>query len=71
MKRFVITRYLSKAESCADRPLEKGDTVLLFTGCTYGCISPEGTACCDEPNGPFFEVPTNALAEVNALERVS
>ena len=39
------------------KDLNIGDVVYSFSGCTYGCISPEGTAISFVKNeNPFYEV---------------
>jgi len=40
--------------------LKEGDQVKHFYGCTYGCVSQEGTACTVD-NETFFELPNNSL----------
>ncbi len=56
---------------CDDYPwleddIEKGTIVYSFTGCTYGCISPYGTAFTFTKDAlePFFELPDNSVEKV-------
>jgi hypothetical protein len=44
---------------------KKGDKVHRFTGVTYGCISYSGVACSVDGKKPFFELPANALIELD------
>jgi hypothetical protein len=44
---------------------KKGDKVHRFTGVTYGCISYSGVACSVDGKNPFFELPANALIELD------
>lgn len=63
MKQFILNRDVT-VEEChwLFQGFKKGEAVYKFTGPTYGCISPSGTACSDENGiGPFFELPTDAL----------
>jgi len=45
------------------RELKQGDVVYSFIGCTYGCITPTGTAV--SLTGPdesvFYELPSAAI----------
>jgi hypothetical protein len=64
-RKSIITRRLA-VEGChwLDVPIEIGTVMYIFGGCTYGCISPNGTAMTLDPNGtaPFVEIPNNAFA---------
>ena len=48
-----------------DTTIKKGDKVHRFTGSTYGCISYSGVDCSVDGKNPFFELPANALIEVD------
>jgi len=53
---------LTRTVTWLDRDFKEGDEVFKYSGYTYGCISGNGMACCDEENKtPFFELPMNAL----------
>jgi hypothetical protein len=60
---FVLTRNVTKKECpWLDRPFKKNETVFEYTGCTYGCISWNGTAFTEKENEtPFFELPNDAV----------
>jgi len=62
MKKFVLTRDVTTKEChWLDNDLKKGDMVYEYTNYTYGCISPNGKAFCDETGSPFFELPLNSV----------
>lgn len=48
--------------------VDAGTIVQRFTGVTYGCISPTGTAVLFEPNGTFCEIPKDALLQIANAE---
>lgn len=60
---FVLTRDVPVSECpWLDRDMKAGETVFDFTGCTYGCVGPDGIACSERPGEhPFFEIPRSAL----------
>jgi hypothetical protein len=61
-KRVVVNRDLSEDENYSGGALKAGTLLYLYYGCTYGCISPGGTARTFElDKEPFFEVPDDAL----------
>ena len=44
------------------RTYRKGETVYRHYGATYGCVTPAGVACTEQPGQlPFFELPGDAL----------
>jgi len=64
---MIISRDLSQEENYSGRAIKKGETVYLYRGCTYGCISRDGEAVTFKPDiTPFFEVPADALMEQSA-----
>jgi len=62
MKNHMLKRDVT-VEECdwLFRNFKKGEMVQEFYGTTYGCVSNEGVACCHDSNGPFFELPYDAL----------
>lgn len=59
---MTINRELSEGENYSGRALKQGETVYLYHGCTYGCITSRGAAVTFvEDETPFFEVPEDAL----------
>lgn len=62
--KLVTNRLVSRAEcSWLDDDVPQGTVVFEYFGCTYGCISPRGTAVTlVADTTPFFELPSNALA---------
>jgi hypothetical protein len=59
-----LTRTVTPDEcSWLDRTYFKNEVVYKFGGCTYGCISPNGIACSEDGETPFFELPINAVKE--------
>ena len=64
--KFELTRFVSKKECpWLDRPMDKGEIVHRYDGVTYGCIG-DGIACSKDGKEPFFELPRNAVAPLNA-----
>jgi hypothetical protein len=60
--KFILTRDVTPEEcDWLKRTYVKGEKVFKYTGCTYGCISPKGTACSTDGEIPSFELPNNAL----------
>ncbi len=61
--KYRVTRVLTRKEaSNIEGIIRKGDVVYRYTGCTYGCISPMGTAVSIEENkNPFFEMPNDSI----------
>ena len=67
-KKLILNRDIPKSEcDWLDRDFKKEETVYEYYGPTYGCISPDGTACTLSKEGetPFFELPTEALSQSN------
>jgi hypothetical protein len=63
---IVTTRDITTAECpWLGNDIPAGTHLYRFTGITYGCISPEGTAVSEE-NGvnPFFEIPDDSFQDV-------
>jgi predicted phosphodiesterase len=58
-----LHQYLNSIQ--LDTTFKKGDKVHRFTGSTYGCISYSGVTCSVDGKNPFFELPANALIEVD------
>ena len=67
MKRFRLTRTVTKKEcSWLDRDYRYGEILFEYAGHTYGCISPDGTACSERPGEPpFVEIPNCALQDTD------
>lgn len=58
LNRDVTTKECPWLES----DLNKGQEIFTYSGYTYGCIQPYGTACSMvDGETPFFEVPTDAI----------
>lgn len=66
MKMYELNRDVTRAECFwLHRDYKKGERVYLFPGHTYGCITPAGLPCSEQPGQiPFFELPTDALREL-------
>jgi hypothetical protein len=63
MTYYVLTRDVTPDEcEWLDRTFREGETVVQFTGATYGCITGDGVACSLNGDNPFFELPLDALA---------
>ena len=64
--KYRLKRDLTNQEKVvADENLKKGDVIYRYPSCTYGCISPSGTACTLVLGvTPFFEVPMDAIEKV-------
>lgn len=48
----------------ADDIVEEGETVYLYSGCTYGCIGAGVAVTRKDGETPFFEVPRDALQPI-------
>lgn len=47
------------------RDYKKWEILYSYSGCTNGCISPNGIACTEEKDKePFFEIPGAALVQI-------
>lgn len=60
---YELSRKVTQ-EECPwlERDYEEGEIVYAYYGCTYGCVTPSGTACSEvEGETPFLEFPTDAL----------
>lgn len=70
--KYIVSRNVTKEEcSWLEENIEEGTDVFSYNGCTYGCISHSGIAVSlIENEGPFFELPKNALME-NTAEKVN
>ena len=70
MKMFRLTREVTMKE-CPWLPVDYPASTLFYehTGPTYGCIQDTGTAVCEEPGGPFVEIPTNALKDEGEMPK--
>ena len=66
MKTYNLTRsVLSDECPWLEEEMLEGDIVYEYTGHTYGCITPNGTAVTFEPDkAPFFELPNDSLKEI-------
>ena len=66
--KYELIRTVTQQEcSWLDKDYEKGDEVFRYHGYTYGCVTGDGTACCEKKDEtPFFELPTNALKEIES-----
>jgi hypothetical protein len=61
-QKLVTTRRITTSECpWLDADLEAGTPVTRFVGCTYGCISENGTAVTFDDYGPFYKLPDDAL----------
>lgn len=47
------------------RDFSEGEVLHRYLGFTYGCMSRNGIACSLTKEGPFFEIPKDAVAEIN------
>mgnify|MGYP001377208461 CR=1 FL=1 len=63
---LVITRSSASWYYTPDTPFWQGDVVERFRGVTYGCITPDGIACIRNGEGPFFEVPRDAVVRLTS-----
>jgi hypothetical protein len=64
--KYVVTRDVTKAECpWLDDEVKSGTQVHRFSGCTYGCISENGTAVTFDKDGPFCELPDDSLRAVS------
>ena len=60
-----LTRTVEPSEcDWLDRIYFKNEVVFEYSGCTYGCITPDGIACSEDGETPFFELPRNAVKQV-------
>jgi hypothetical protein len=62
-KTYILIRDVP-VEECPwlDRDFKNGETVYLYTGHTYGCISYDGEAFTEvEGVEPFFELPIDSV----------
>ena len=60
MNKYMLTRDVTMSECpWLKRDFKKGETVFVFSGCTYDCISKGGKAFTWEEKGGgiFFELP--------------
>lgn len=64
MKQFELTRDVTQ-EEChwLSRSFKAGEVVHRYDGCTYGCVG-AGVACSVDGETPFFELPRNALRDL-------
>lgn len=63
MKYKVIRNITNKECHWVDKDIKKGTIVYKFIGCTYGCCG-DGIPITFEKDGPFIEVPSDALKEI-------
>jgi hypothetical protein len=63
MRAHELTRTVTRDEcSWLKKDIEKGQIVFLYTGPTYGCVTPGNNAFTYLPNQtPFFELPSDAV----------
>lgn len=60
---MTVNRNLSENENYSGRAIRSGETVYLYRGCTYGCISIGGIAVTFFPDeNPFFQIPDDSLS---------
>ena len=60
---FTLNKNILKKDyKWLNRNFNEGETVYLFTGNTYNCISENGIACRIDGEGSFFELPATALS---------
>jgi len=62
----ILSRDITTIEcGWLDRDFKKGEVIYRYTGPTYGCIGPNGTACTLEyGETPFFEIPLDAIDHI-------
>jgi hypothetical protein len=66
-ERLRLTRTVTPVEcDWLSRTYRMGEIVCRYTGPTYGCCRPEGMACSDDGDIPFYELPRSALEPVDA-----
>lgn len=68
MKKFRLTRDVTNKECHwlkKQDEVAKGDIVYEYTGCTYGYIGSGIAVSKEKGKPPFFELPRDALAEVD------
>jgi hypothetical protein len=60
---FELIRDVTQKEcTWLDRDFKKGEKVHKYTGCTYGCCSPFGSAfTLVKDKTPFFELPNDSV----------
>ncbi len=64
---YKLTRDVTP-EECPwlDRSFVKGTIMYEYSGCTYGCVGPTGTAMTlVENTEPFYEIPNTALTALD------
>jgi hypothetical protein len=63
MNEYIVSRNVTRKEcGWLEKDVKAGTKVYVYTGCTYGCITPDGTAVTLVPNQlPFFELPNDSL----------
>ncbi|TGP29083.1 hypothetical protein EN828_10290 [Mesorhizobium sp. M2D.F.Ca.ET.185.01.1.1] len=62
--KFKLTRDVTRDECLwLDADIAAGTIVYSYSGYTYGCIGPGGRAVTLERDGPFVELPRNALGD--------
>jgi hypothetical protein len=60
--KYVVTRNITVKECpWLEDTVPEGTVVTEFTGCDYGCVSPEGVAVTLHGETRFIELPKNAL----------
>ena len=69
MKLKVTRNVTTKECPWLDETISEGAEVFKYTGYDYGCISSSGTAVgLKDGETPFFEIPTDALSEIETGE---
>ena len=62
---YQLTRDVTPQEcSWLKRTYYKGERVQAFIGFTYGCIGPNGIACSDNGDNPFYELPKDSINKI-------
>lgn len=62
MKLTSILKITRKECHWLERDIEPGEEMYLYSGQTYGCISPDGVAASLKENEtPFFEIPMDSV----------
>ena len=64
---MIVTTRDIRTEECPwlGNDIPAGTLLYRFTGITYGCITPEGTAVSEEKDvNPFFEIPDDSFRDV-------
>ena len=66
VRELIVTRDITRTEChWLDNDVKAGTKVYEYCGCTYGCVTPNGTAVALNPDQtPFFELPSNSVKAI-------